>query len=198
MDPRPEMSQTRHRRAIATLVLVALAVIAVDQASKAWAVAVLEPRIDAGEGTIPVLGELLGLTYYENPGASFGIGSGFTWVFSAIAVAVAIVIARIARRLASLPWAIALGALLGGAIGNLIDRLFREPSFGMGHVVDFLAFGDWFVNNLADIAITVAAVTMMVLAFAGFDVDGTRPGHDSDPEIDHVVDPGADRARVDD
>lgn len=176
--------EARHRRAIVALVVVAVGVVAIDQASKAWAVAVLEPRMAAGEGPIPVVGDLLSLTYYENPGASFGIGSGFTWVFTAIAVAVAIVIVRISRRLASLPWAIALGALLGGAVGNLIDRLLREPSFGMGHVVDFLAFGDWFVNNLADIAITAAAVAMAALALAGIDVDGTRAGRESDAQVD--------------
>lgn len=165
---------SRHRQAIAALIAVAVGVVLVDQATKAWAVAVMEPRIASGEGPVPVLGDLLAFTYYENPGASFGIGSGFTWIFTAVAAVVVVVIVRVARRLASLPWAIALGALLGGSVGNLIDRLAREPSFGMGHVVDFLAFGDWFVNNLADVAITGAVVLMVILMVRGIDVDGTR------------------------
>lgn len=169
-----QSTRAHHRRVIGALVAVTLAVVIVDQASKAWAVAVLAPRAASGEAPIPIVGDLLSLTYYANPGASFGIGSGFTWILTAIAVGVVVVIVRVSARLDSLPWAVAFGALLGGAIGNLIDRLFRPPSFGMGHVVDFLAFGDWFVNNLADIAITLAAVLMIALSLAGVDVDGSR------------------------
>jgi signal peptidase II len=35
-------------------------------------------------------------------------------------------------------WAIVLGLLLGGILGNLSDRLFRDPGFLVGHVVDFI------------------------------------------------------------
>lgn len=173
--------RAHHRRVIGALIAVTLAVVIVDQATKAWAVAVLAPRVARGEEPIPLIGDLLSLTYYANPGASFGIGSGFTWILTAIAVGVVVVIVRVSARLNSLPWAIAFGALLGGAIGNLIDRLFRPPSFGMGHVVDFLAFGDWFVNNLADIAITLAAVLMIGLSLAGIDVDGSRRSREAAP-----------------
>lgn len=163
-----------HRRALIALVLVTVAVVLVDQLTKAWAVAVLEPRLLAGEGPVPLLGSALFLTFYENPGASFGLATGFTWILTAVAIAVVLGVVRIARRLCSLPWAIALGALLGGALGNLGDRLFRQPGFAIGHVVDFIGFGSWFVNNIADIAITLGAVAMVVLALAGVDVDGTR------------------------
>ena len=54
--------------------------------------------------------------------------------------------------------------LFGGAIGNLIDRLIQPPSFGMGHVVDFLNWNGWFVGNVADIYIVVAAASMFFLA----------------------------------
>ena len=114
------------------------------------------------------------MTFHANPGASFGIGSGNTWIFTAIAAVVVIAIIRVSARLASLPWAIAFGALLGGALGNLIDRLLREPGFGVGHVIDFIAFGDWFVNNIADIAITGGAVLMVVLSLLGVDVEGVH------------------------
>ena len=184
----------KHRRALVTLVAVAVGVVLVDQAAKAWAVAVLEPRIAAGQGPIPVLGDLLALTYYENPGASFGIGSGMTWIFTAVAMAMVAVIVRVSRRIASLPWAIGLGALLGGAVGNLIDRLAREPSFGMGHVIDFLAFGDWFVNNLADIAITGGVALIVVLMVRGIEVDGSQGSHAADGAADKSANRGADRA----
>ena len=163
-----------HRRALIALVLVTVAVVLVDQLTKAWAVAVLEPRMLAGDGPIPIVGSALFLTFYENPGASFGFATGFTWILTAVALAVVIGVVRISRRLASLPWGVALGALLGGALGNLGDRLFRAPGFAIGHVVDFIGFGTWFVNNIADIAITLGAVAMVVLALTGIDVDGTR------------------------
>lgn len=178
--------RSAHGQAIVALVLVTLGVLAVDQISKAWAVAVMQPRIEGGGEPIPLLGDLLFLTFYSNPGASFGFASGFTWVLTAVALAVVIVVIRVSARLASLPWAIAFGALLGGALGNLGDRLFRPPSFGMGHVIDFLGFGSWFVNNIADIAITVAAVLMIVLAFRGVDVDGTSKA-DADADSDATL-----------
>jgi signal peptidase II len=173
-----------HRRAIVALVLVTSFVLVVDQISKAWAVAVMAPRMASGGGRVPLLGDFLTLTYYENPGASFGFASGFTWILTGIAVIVVLVIIRVSARLSSLPWAIAFGALLGGALGNLMDRLFRPPSFGMGHVIDFLAFGSWFVNNIADIAISVAAVMMLVLAFRGVDVEGERRRDADDESVD--------------
>ncbi|RWR19396.1 signal peptidase II, partial [Agrococcus lahaulensis] len=38
-----------------------------------------------------------------------------------------------------------LGLILGGALGNVIDRLARAPGPGRGHVVDFIAYADWFI-----------------------------------------------------
>jgi signal peptidase II len=69
---------------------------------------------------------------------------------------------------------VALGLLLGGAVGNLIDRLVRDPGVARGHVVDFIAYGDWFVGNVADIAIVAAAILMGLLAMRGIGLDGRR------------------------
>ena len=66
--------------------------------------------------------------------------------------------------------------LLGGAVGNLIDRLLRSPGVLRGHVVDFIDYGGYFVGNVADIAIVVAAAAVMVLSVCGVEVDGTRAG----------------------
>jgi signal peptidase II len=158
---------------------VAVFVILVDQVTKAWALAVLQPRIASGEGPIEVAGQWFRLTFVENTGAGFGIGSGFTWLFAIIAAVVAIVIIRTATRLGSLPWAIALGGLLGGAVGNLIDRLIRPPGFaeeyagpGQGYVVDFLQLPYWPVFNVADMAIVGSAILMVVLTVRGIDMSG--------------------------
>lgn len=177
--------QPRRRRLLVALGLLAAGVLAVDQVSKSLVAARLEP----GE-YIPLLGDVFGLQLVFNPGAAFSLATGSTWIFTIVATVVAVVIVRISRKLGSRGWAIALGALLGGNLGNLGDRLFRDPGFPSGHVVDFLNYNGWFVGNVADIAIVGAALGMAVLAFLGIGVDGSR--HLATPEA--VVPEGGDDA----
>jgi signal peptidase II len=139
-----------------------------DQLSKVWALDNLEPARRV------VLGDLLGLQLVFNPGAALSIATGMTWLLTLVAVAVIVFIVRASRRIGSRGWAVALGLLLGGALGNLMDRLFRAPGFGRGYVVDFIAYWNVFVGNVADIAIVVAAVMIVVLAATGVHIDGTR------------------------
>ncbi|MCV2393411.1 signal peptidase II [Actinotalea sp. M2MS4P-6] len=162
----------RRRHLVTVLAVVAVVVLVLDQATKALAVA----RLVEGE-RIPLLGDLFGLQLMHNPGAALSLATGMTWIFTVAAVGVSVVIVRVADRLGSRAWAVSLGLLLGGAVGNLIDRLFRPPGFARGHVVDFLAYGNWFIGNVADIAIVVAAVAIVLLTMLGIAVDGTREGH---------------------
>lgn len=162
------MRVTRRPLVLALLVLAVL-VLAVDQLTKVWAVA----NLTEGERT-PLLGDLLGLSLLYNPGAALSFATGMTWVFTIAAVVVAIVILRVANRLGSRGWTIALGLLLGGAVGNLLDRLLRPPALARGHVVDFIAYGDFFVGNVADIAIVAAAALIVLLTLRGIGVDGSR------------------------
>ena len=182
-DPAPHdlAEASRGPRLIWVTLGVALLVIVLDQLTKAWALAVLQPRIASGEGPIEVVGTWFRLTFVENTGAGFGIGAGFTWLFAVIAVVVAIVIVRTATRLGSRAWASALGGLLGGAVGNLIDRLMRPPGFGeeyagpgQGYVVDFLQLPNWPVFNVADMAIVGSAILMVILTIRGVEMSG-RP-----------------------
>jgi signal peptidase II len=144
------------------LLSVAAAVVTLDVASKLLAVRHLTDR-----EPIEMLGGLLTLRLVRNPGAAFGMAQGLTIVLTAIAVVVVVVILRMARRLHSAWWAVALGLVLGGAVGNLIDRLFRAPAPGRGHVVDFLELPRWPVFNLADSAIVVAGALMVLLSARG-------------------------------
>lgn len=123
---------------------------------------------------VPLVGDLLGLRLVFNPGAALSIANGQTWLLTVVATVVVVVVVRASRRLGSRGWAVALGLLLGGALGNLVDRFFREPGFARGHVVDFLAYGNVFVGNVADIAIVGAAGLIMLLAVRGIALDGTR------------------------
>ncbi len=159
------------------LTVIALVVLVLDQATKAWALAALTP----GQ-PVEVIGSLIRLNLIRNPGAAFSLGDGSTWVLTVLSLVILVGVVLGARRVANLPWAVALGLLLGGAVGNLVDRLVREPGPGRGHVVDFIDYFGWFVGNVADIAIVGAAGFVMVLAHRGISVGGPvhHPGHADD------------------
>lgn len=162
-------ARTRRRPLVLGLLALALLVLVLDQLAKLWA----EQNLTEGERT-PLLGDLLGLTLLYNPGAALSLATGMTWIFTVAAVVVSVVVLRVANRIGSVGWAVALGLLLGGALGNLGDRLFRAPGPGRGHVVDFIAYGDVFVGNVADIAIVVAAGLIVLLSLRGVGIDGRR------------------------
>lgn len=171
-DAHEDGAAARRRRLATWTLALAGFVLVVDQLTKWWALAALTQ----GE-RIALVGDLLGLTLVFNDGAALSIMSGgYTWILTIIVVVVVVVILRAVRRIGSVGWALALGLLLGGALGNLGDRLFRDPGFARGHVVDMIAYADFFVGNVADIAIVVAAGLIVVLSFRGIHLDGTREG----------------------
>ncbi len=143
---------------LTSLVLaVTAAVVVVDQLAKRWALAAL------ADGPIPVLGPLrLNLTY--NRAAAFGLGGNIVPLLAVMAAG--IVVVAVARGAAEgrRGVAVSLGLLLGGALGNIVDRLVREPGLLRGAVVDFIDVGFWPVFNLADCAITLGCVALVVLS----------------------------------
>ncbi|MDA0645526.1 MULTISPECIES: signal peptidase II [Nonomuraea] len=153
------------------MLVLAAAVLAVDQASKLWAVSAL-----SGGERVTVIPELIQLRLLFNPGAAFSIGAGATWVFTLTAAAAVAGILYTGRRLRSPAWTVVLGALLGGATSHLLDRLFRPPGFAQGHVVDFIDYGGLFVGNVADIALTASCVVLMVLTVRGIPLAGADAG----------------------
>lgn len=152
------------------LAIVALGAYALDQGSKF----LVTTNMVEGE-RIPVIGELLQFHFVKNPGAAFSLGEGMTWIFSIVAVGVAIFIVIFARRIRSAGWAVLFGLLLGGNLGNLTDRLFREPSFARGHVIDFLqVWGFPAIFNVADIAIVSSMGLFILLTLRNVGLDGVR------------------------
>ncbi|GAB3431374.1 signal peptidase II [Flindersiella endophytica] len=144
------------------VLLLAAVVVVVDQATKWWAVSALT---DAEP--VQVIGELIRLRLLYNPGAAFSIGTGFTWVFAIFAGVAVLAIAYVARRVRSRAWTVALGLLLGGAFTHLLDRLFRQPGFARGHVVDFIDYAGFFVGNVADIALVAGMALTLLLSLRG-------------------------------
>ena len=160
-------------RLLGLAAVIVLAGLALDQVSKAWAIANLDvPR--------PIIGELLQFRLLYNPGAAFSIGESVTWLYTAVAAAVSVGILLVLPRVRNLWWLVTLSVLLAGALGNLADRLFRPPSFGHGHVIDFIDYGP-FVGNVADIWIVGAAVVLVVLNLRGVPADG-RPAPAAEPQ----------------
>jgi signal peptidase II len=178
---------------LAILAVVALCVYLVDQIAKVLVVSNLY------EGQqVQVLGQLLQFHFVKNPGAAFSIGSGSTWIFSIVGVGVLGFVIWYAPRIRSTAWAVLFGLLLGGLLGNLTDRLFREPGFGVGHVVDFLQIPLLpAIFNLADVAIVSSMVLFLILTLRGVGLDGRRPAEEAeetvaDDDTDVAVEPAAD------
>lgn len=130
-----------------------------------------------------LLGGVLHLHFVKNPGAAFSLATGQTWIFSIAAAAVVVAIVLFIRRIRSLRWALMLGMLLGGTLGNLTDRLFREPGFGVGHVVDFI-YLPWIlpaIFNIADTFIVSSMGLLLLLSLLGVGLDGRRPSKTPQP-----------------
>ena len=174
MTERPDQPVHARRSRARLLLGLAAAVLALDACAKLLVVATLSDR-----APLRLLGGAVYLTETRNTGAAFSFAEGATVVFTLIAVAVVVVIVRSARRLYSTGWAIALALVLGGALGNLMDRVFRDPGFLRGGVVDFISLFDpygqvWPIFNVADSAIVCGGVLGALLAFRGIEFDGGR------------------------
>ena len=152
-------------------VAVALVLIALDQFTKNLAIASLKLGVN-----YPVLGEALTWRLVYNDSAAFSLGFGQTWILAVIAAAATLATIWYARKITSVSWALMAGVFLAGVVGNLIDRLIREPSFGNGHVVDFIRIPFNFpVFNLADIFIVSMATLTVIRVFRGENLGGVAP-----------------------
>ncbi len=162
----------RGRRRVVAAAVTAALVVAADQLAKALVLDRIEP------GEVIDLGPVH-LVRAFNTGMAFSLGRGRPGL---VVVIVALVVGLVwfARRELTRPTgadrssllpALAFGLLIGGAVGNLADRLLRSPGIGRGAVVDFIdvkGFLDfWPVFNIADIALTVGSVLLILLTSWG-------------------------------
>lgn len=147
----------RPRLCVAVFVCVAAVALLLDQITKLWALSALRDG-----RSYRVIDGVLSFTLVRNPGASLGLGSGFTWVISVLAMAACVVIVVLGLRTTSKAWAAALGCAFAGALGNLVDRVSYADGFLNGKVVDFINYG-WSVGNVADIFLTIAGVGIVVM-----------------------------------
>ena len=156
-----DASAERPPRRLAIVASVAIAVVIADQASKRWAI----DRLSGGD-VVNVIGSLR-FNLFFNTGVAFSLGSDGgigPWVsLLAIGVVVAVSFGTTSRYPLG---AVASGLISGGAIGNLLDRAFRgDQGFLHGAVVDFIDLQWWPVFNIADAAIVVGAILLVIASF---------------------------------
>lgn len=132
------------------------AVVGLDQLTKA----IVASALDEGE-SLRVVGDTLRLSHIRNSGAAFGLLRGYGGLFALAAlVGVIAFIGVVVRRPAPLV-GVAAALIAAGALGNLLDRLFRG-SPARGTVVDFIDFRFWPAFNVADSAISIGALLLIV------------------------------------
>lgn len=138
---------------------IALLIVAADQWTK-WLVL---KQMELGE-RIPVMEPYLAWLSHRNRGAAWGMLEGKMWLFAIITIAVIIgILYYFHKHAKGQPlFQLSLMIILGGAVGNFIDRMFR------GEVVDFVDVlipvinYDFPIFNLADAALTVGVVLMII------------------------------------
>jgi signal peptidase II len=136
---------------------IVLGVIAADQLSKLWAVREL------ADAPVSIVDDV-GFELTRNTGSAFSLFQAFTPLLAIVAIGVAVLLVREVRRSRDTIMIIGLSLVLGGALGNLMDRLFRAPGFLEGAVVDFVHVGRFPTFNVADSAITIGAVFIVIWA----------------------------------
>jgi signal peptidase II len=156
------MAGMPRRRALLMVATIALLVLVLDQASKAWARSGLTPGHE-----VTVIPGWLWVRLASNTGATLGLGTGNNVLFAVLALIIVAAIAVLAMRgnVGGVLGLAALGAVAGGDLGNLVDRV------RLGGVTDFIEVHLWPTDfNLADAAIRLGVV-LFVLALL---LDWTR------------------------
>jgi signal peptidase II len=150
-------------------IIAAIAALALDQASKLWLLFIF----DIGRRGAVKVTPFFDLVLAWNVGISFGwlqSDSQLTQIALMMIKAVAVIVLAIwMARSRTLTATVALGLIIGGAIGNAIDR------FAYGAVVDFALFHvrigantfNWYVFNLADVAIVAGVAALLYDSFLG-------------------------------
>ncbi|MCX7878379.1 MAG: signal peptidase II [Ignavibacteria bacterium] len=160
----------------------------------------------------PLIGDIVRLTFIENPGMAFGIDIGpkmFLTLFTILA-SIFIFIYIYRHRKDTLLLRVPLALILAGAIGNLIDRSFYGVIYGYaplfhGKVVDFIqvefwdftflgkTYTTWPIFNIADLAVSVGFITIMVFHNRIFKDKAEDKSPTSDLGVNGSPDPDAEK-----
>ncbi len=137
--------------------IIAAAIIVVDQASKLYLIDLMARHPGGIEVT-----SFFNLVMVWNRGVSFGMfaGDNMRWILVAITTVISVIVLLWLRKATNRMLATGLGLVLGGAIGNIIDRV------RLGAVADFfdfdLIFMRWPAFNVADMAIVCGVILILL------------------------------------
>lgn len=129
-------------------------VVLADQFSKIW----VQSNVNLME-SIPVIKGIFHITYIQNPYSAFGLLKFHNNIFIIIALlAIMIIIFFLRNKIVEQNRLIffAFIFILGGSLGNIIDRL------RVGSVIDFLDFRIWPIFNIADSAINIGLLLLVI------------------------------------
>ncbi|MBI5072352.1 signal peptidase II [Candidatus Woesearchaeota archaeon] len=133
--------------------LTAAAVLLLDQLTKI----LIRQNIPTGV-SVPIIPKILFLSHTTNTGASFSLLTTYSFLLTSVAIAVILGIILLYKKIPN-EYKLSFALILGGTAGNLIDRLW------FGTVTDFVDFRIWPIFNVADSAITLAAILLIIAVF---------------------------------
>jgi signal peptidase II len=157
-------SQKKKRINNIASILSLFLILLIDQVSKS----VIVSRLALGQ-SIPIIKNVLHITFVKNTGAAFGLFKNSTYFFIAVSVIavmlIGVVLVKAVRRgnfSEKFLFHYSLILIMAGALGNLIDRI------SLRYVIDFIDVRIWPVFNIADSSITIGAA-LLIISFARFD-----------------------------
>lgn len=142
--------------------LTALLVCGIDQVTKWWAI----NHLHDGH-SVPIIGDFLSLKLVYNEGAALSILGNFGVVITIVMILILVALVWLHGRAIGFFGIAVFGLAMGGAMGNLIDRFARGVGWGRGPVIDMINYGDFFIGNVADIAIVFAAAATIAISWTG-------------------------------
>jgi signal peptidase II len=138
---------------------IVVGILVLDQLTKSWVVAT------RSDSPLSIIGDDVQINLTRNSGGAFSLFTNATVVLAILAIGLSIFLVRAVHQARDWLTVIALSMVLGGALGNLTDRIVRSPGFLRGHVVDFVQVGTFPTFNVADSAITIGAILLVIAAF---------------------------------
>lgn len=156
------MNNSAVRRSKFVILLATVAIIIIDQLIKIAVISNMNLY-----DTIPIIEDVLHITYVLNDGAAFSMLSGQAWMLCGVttALVIAIIIYFLRKTTVHIPTLWMLGLIIGGGIGNLIDRFFRGDAVFYGKVVDYIDFRliNFAVFNFADCCVVIGVFALIAI-----------------------------------
>lgn len=150
---------SKNQKIIATITIILL--VLADQLIKVF----VDNSMQLNE-SIPLINNVLHITYVLNDGAAFSFLSGQAWILCGFtSVVMAVLIYLLFSKMVHHPLAIwSISLIISGGIGNLIDRFFRGEQLFFGNVIDYVDFRliNFAVFNFADCCIVIGTILLSI------------------------------------